>query len=179
MATKTAVIFKSKYGSTGKYAQWIAADLQADLFAADKIKVRDLAPYQTIVYGGYLYAGSIAGIKLLTKNMGKLRGKRIVIFVVGVAKESSENKKHFILKNIPKEYWKNVVVFYLRGAFNFKRLGFIDKLMIYTLQKKLEHMDSEKLDEDSREFLEACKEPKDWTDLSAIGPLSSYVKNNQ
>jgi hypothetical protein len=44
--------------------------------------------------------------------MGKLRGKRIVIFVVGVAKESSENKKHFILKNIPKEYWKNVVVFY-------------------------------------------------------------------
>ena len=69
MATKTAVIFKSKYGSTRKYAQWIAADLQADLFAADKIKVRDLAPYQTIVYGGYLYAGSIAGIKLLTKRI--------------------------------------------------------------------------------------------------------------
>lgn len=59
--SKIAVVYKSKYGSSKKYAEWIADELKAELFEHSKIKKDDLLKYDTIIYGGGLYAGSISG----------------------------------------------------------------------------------------------------------------------
>jgi len=40
---KVAVIYKSKYGSTKGYAEWIARDVDGDLFESSKIRIEDLA----------------------------------------------------------------------------------------------------------------------------------------
>ncbi len=85
---KAVVIYKSKYGSTKQYAQWIAEALDADLF--DVAKVRDLGQYQTIVYGGGLYASGIIGSDFLVKNYELLKEKRIVVFTVGLAKPQAD-----------------------------------------------------------------------------------------
>ena len=44
------VVYKSKYGSTEKYAKWIAEALSADIFKSNKIKPDMLENYSTIVY---------------------------------------------------------------------------------------------------------------------------------
>lgn len=72
---KTAVIYKSKYGSTKKYAQWIAEELGADLMETDKTKLSALQNYDVIVYGGGLYAGGVSGISLVTKNFSSIMDK--------------------------------------------------------------------------------------------------------
>lgn len=46
---KTAVIYKSEYGSTKKYAQWIAEELGADLLEAAKTKAAELRGYDIIL----------------------------------------------------------------------------------------------------------------------------------
>ena len=56
--TKIAVIYKSKYGSTKQYAEWIAQALDAPLFEASSVNPAQLAEYDVVVYGGGLYAGS-------------------------------------------------------------------------------------------------------------------------
>lgn len=58
-----AVIYKSVYGSTKQYATWIAEALGADLLEAGQAKLETLRKYDTILYGGGLYAGGIAGIQ--------------------------------------------------------------------------------------------------------------------
>ena len=58
---KIVVVYKSKYGSTEKYAHWIAEDVKADIFKADNVKLDILLDYDTIVYCGGLYAGGILG----------------------------------------------------------------------------------------------------------------------
>ena len=65
---KIAVVYKSKYGSTEKYAHWIAEDVKADIFKADNVKLDILLDYDTIVYCGGLYAGGILGFSLIKKN---------------------------------------------------------------------------------------------------------------
>lgn len=47
-----AVIYKSKYGSTKQYAEWIAKELDASLFEATNIKPSQLLDYDVVVYGG-------------------------------------------------------------------------------------------------------------------------------
>ena len=65
---KAIVIYKSKYGSTKCYAQWIADELECDINDASNVKIEDLYEYDTIIYGGGLYAEVIAGVSLITKN---------------------------------------------------------------------------------------------------------------
>jgi flavodoxin len=45
---KTIVIYKSKTGFTKKYAQWIAAELSADLLEAAMVAADKLAAYDTV-----------------------------------------------------------------------------------------------------------------------------------
>ena len=78
------VIYKSKYGSTKAYAEWIAEALSCDVVEHKAIKPDDLTNYDTIIYGGGLYAEVIAGVTLITKNMEKLQGKKIAIFTTGI-----------------------------------------------------------------------------------------------
>ena len=62
------VIYKSKYGSTKDYAMWIAEELGCEAKDAKSVKVLDLLAYDTIIYGGGLYAEIIAGVSLITKT---------------------------------------------------------------------------------------------------------------
>ncbi len=52
----TIVIYKTKYGSTKTYADWIAEELVCESVDAKSVKIEDLEKYDTIVYGGGLYA---------------------------------------------------------------------------------------------------------------------------
>ena len=42
---KIAVIYKSKYGSTKKYAQWIAEEAKVNLFEYSEMDVKELVEY--------------------------------------------------------------------------------------------------------------------------------------
>ena len=68
----TIVIYRSKYGSTKKYAEWIAEELGCNILEFKEAKIENLMKYDTIIYGGGLYAEVINGVYLLTKNFDKL-----------------------------------------------------------------------------------------------------------
>ena len=65
---KTVVIYRSVYGYTKTYAEMIAEELTCDLRESSEISPDDLLSYDTIIYGGGLYAIGINGINLLKKN---------------------------------------------------------------------------------------------------------------
>ena len=55
MDKKVAIIYKTKYGSTKKYAGWIAVKIDADLYEVSDIRPKHLLEYDTIIFGGGLY----------------------------------------------------------------------------------------------------------------------------
>jgi hypothetical protein len=78
------VVYRSKYGSTKKYAEWIAEELGIECRDAKGMKVSELLPYDTIILGGGLYAEVIAGATLITKNFDMLRDKKLIIYTTGL-----------------------------------------------------------------------------------------------
>jgi len=76
----TIVIYRSKSGNTRKYAEWIAEELGADLLEASRCGIERISQYDTVVYGGGLYATGINGVKLITNNLRRLKGKKIAVF---------------------------------------------------------------------------------------------------
>lgn len=92
-----AIVYKSKYGSTKKYAQWITEEIRGDLFESSEVTTNKLMEYDIIVYGGGLYASGIAGISVITKNFDALKHKDIIIFTVGLGSTNRDEVFHPII----------------------------------------------------------------------------------
>lgn len=176
MNNKIAVIYKSKYGSTKKYAQWITDEVKGNLFDASEIKVEMLKEYDTIVYGGGLYASGISGISLITKNFDIIKDKKIIVYTVGLA--STDKKEVFapiIEKNFPKEIIDNIKFFHFRGGIDYKKLSLVHKAMMAMLKKVVSKKPEDKLTDDDKELLATYGDKVDFTDRSAIVTLVNYI----
>ena len=176
---KIAVVYKSKYGSTKKYAQWMAEEAKADLYECSQIDPKKLMEYSTIIYGGGLYASGIAGVSIITKNYDILKDKRIIVFTVGLA--STDDKEIFIPiieKNFPsKEMRDSIKFFHLRGGIDYKKLGIVHKAMMAMLKIMLSRKDVNELSADDNELLATYGSKVDFTDKNTIKPLISFLGN--
>jgi menaquinone-dependent protoporphyrinogen IX oxidase len=170
------VIYKSKYGSTQKYAKWISERLDCDLLEASEVGKNSLLDYDTIIYGGGLYASGINGISLITKNYEVINKKNIIVFTVGLADPNvKEHFKPIIDKNFTDEMKDHIKVFHFRGAIDYKKLGFIHKTMMAMLAAMVKNRNESELDDEDKMMLETYGTNVDFTDKSSIEPLVTFV----
>lgn len=170
------VIYKSKYGSTKQYAKWIAEELGCEAVNAKNIKPQDLLKYDTIVYGGGLYAEVIAGVTLITKNIESLKSKKIAVFSTGITPlEYREYYDKLVLdKNFKPEMLEHIKVFNFMGKMILKELSIPHKTAIVALKKlmssKENPTDMEKL------LIELCDADGDFSEKDVIYDLIDYIK---
>lgn len=171
---KALVIYRSKTGFVKKYAEWIAEELNAELVREEDVDIGDIENFDTIVFGGSLYAVGILGIGFVKKNLDSLEGKTVVVFATGASPARSEVVEEVRDKNLTKEEQGKVAFFYLRGGFDYDKLDLKDKMLMTMMKKKLEMKKG--LTEDEKGLLEAYDEPVDFTDRENIKDLIGYVR---
>lgn len=174
---KAVVIYKSKTGFTKKYAQWIAEDLSADIFEASSINMNMLNSYDTVIYGGSLYAVGINGIKLITQNIDKLKDKKLVVFATGASPSREDVINEVVNKNFTEEQQKYIKFFYLRGGFNYSKLNPFDKFLMAILKWKIKSKKKEELTSDEIGMLAIYDKPVDYTMRKNITKIIDYIKN--
>lgn len=158
-----AVIYKSKYGATKKYAEWLANELACPIFEFSKTK--DLSKYETVIYGCPILADTISGAKKFATI------KTLIIFTVGLRNPSTSNYEA-ITKTLPAK----AKVFHLRGALNPANLSPLHKLGFKFLKNVLSKTPIENQTEDDKTLLDACTKKVDFTDKSAILPIVKHIK---
>lgn len=174
---KTAVIYKSKTGFTETYAKWISEELSSNLIKAENITLDELSEYDVIVYGGGLYAAGIGGVKMITKNLDRLKGKKIAIFGVGASPPRDKDINEIISTNFTDEQLKKIKFFYMRGGFDYTKLSPLYKIIMTLFKIKLRIF--AKRNPDARGMLSAYENPMDFTRKKNIGPLIKYIEDKQ
>ena len=173
---KGIVVYKSKYGSTKTYATWISEALGYDLCDAKNIGVKDLLEYDSIVYGGGLYAEVINGVHLITKNIDALEGKKIAIFSTGITPLDCREyyEKYVVEKNFRNEKTKRLKVFNFLGKMVLSELTLVHRTALVSLKKimssKENPTDLEKM------LIELCDADGDFSDKKSIDELVEYMK---
>jgi menaquinone-dependent protoporphyrinogen IX oxidase len=171
---KTVVIYKSKTGFTRKYADWIAEELSADIFEFEKVTADMLADYNTVIYGGGLYAVSINGIKLILENLDKLKDKRIIVFATGASPAREETSDEIRNKNFTTEQQKRIHFFYMRGGFDYSKLKAFDRMLMTLLKWKIKG--KKELTEDEKGMLAIYDKPVDFTRKDNINKVVDCVR---
>jgi len=177
---KTLIMYSSNYGTTKKYAEWIASELNGDIFDIKAVIQSSLKNYNTIIVGGGLYAGNIKGINIIVKNYETLKNKKLVLFTCGLADYSKTNNIEAIntrLKKIIPDYiWQSIKIFYLRGGIDYEKLSFKHKIMMGLLNKMILRKGPEKMNDEDKEFVETYGKPLDFTDKNSITEIIKYCK---
>ena len=174
----TIVIYKTKYGSTRTYAEWIAEELGCEAVDAKSIKVEDLDKYDTVIYGGGLYAEIINGVTLITKNFDKFKQKKIIIFTTGITPSNvrAYYDGEVIEKNFKNGVPENVRIFNFVGKMILDELSLVHRTALKALKKimsaKENTTDMEKM------LVELCDADGDFSDRNSIEPLVEYAKES-
>lgn len=175
-----AVIYKSNYGSTETYARWLAEDLNADLLNAGCVKPTDLQQYQTIVYGGGLYAGGVNGISLLTKNFDLIKDKEIYLFTVGAADVTDPRNTNAIRsaleQKLPPAMLEKLHIYHLRGGMFYTKMSLIHRMMMNMMVKMLRKKPESELHAEDKIMLETYGQNVDFTDRESIIGLVTDIK---
>jgi menaquinone-dependent protoporphyrinogen IX oxidase len=173
---KTIVIYKSRYGSTKQYAEWIAEELVCEAREARTVNVDELIGYDTIIYGGGLYAEVIAGVTLITKNFDKLSDKKLIVFTTGITPlDVREYYDELVYdKNFKGEIREKVRVFNYLGKMILSELTLPHRTAIKALKKLMSG--KENPTEMEKLLITLCDADGDFSDRSAIGELVEYAK---
>ena len=171
---KTVVIYQSKTGFTKKYAEWIAEDLSADIFDVSKVSANMLTVYDTVIYGGSLYAVGITGVKFITQNLHKLKDKKVIVFATGASPAREETIEEVKNKNFTPEEQKQIHFFYFRGGFDYSKLNLFDKFLMTLLKWKIKK--KKELTPDEKGMLAIYNKPVDYTRKENIKEMITYAK---
>lgn len=174
---KAIVIYKTKYGSAKTYAKWIGEELNCEVAEAKSVTIEQLDKYDTIIYGGGLYAEIINGVSLITKNIDKLGDKKVAIYTTGI---TPIDCRDYYDKIVVEKNFKNGVPDFIK-LFNFTGKMIMDELtpVHRTALKSLKKIMQAKKDASQMEklLIELCDTDGDFTDRTQIADLIEYVKN--
>lgn len=172
---KQIVLYKSNYGYTKIYAEMIAEELHCELQRASQFSVDQLEPYDTIIYGGGIYASKINGIQQIKQIFSALQAKHMVVWATG-----SNSGKPFELQQLWRQNFSTTMLerihpFYLRGGFDYQKLSLAHKIIMTLFKWKLKAQ--KKRSEDEEGLLKAYSVPENHCDKKNILELIEYVKS--
>lgn len=177
---KTIVIYKTKYGASKTYAEWIAQELGCEAVNAKEIKPEKLTEYDVIIYGGGLYAEIINGVTLITKNISMLQGKKLIVFTTGITPTDVRDyyDKMVIEKNFKNELRDKIKVFNFTGKMVLDELSFVHKTALKSLKKLMSG--KENPTEMEKMLVDLCDADGDFCSKEQIKELVEYAaaKNN-
>ncbi|SPT76004.1 Flavodoxin [Arcanobacterium haemolyticum] len=146
---RSIVIYSSITGFARTYAQWIAEELDADLYTlADLIpavkngSVR-LANYDLIVYGGGVRMGVIRGFdtfRKMIKKAGLATSKKIIVWANGGTPQHPDRDyrsaaRTFNRTELAREDYS---YFYFEGGVRYEGLNPIEKALLKTFAKRIQ-----------------------------------------
>ncbi len=125
---ETVVLYRSKYGSTQQYAEWIAASLGADIMPLDYAPDEALDLYKTVILGAPVRMGIIICADFLNEYWEQLKGKRIILFSVSGTEPGDPEICTYYEKSLPEHIRNAIRYFPLWGRA--KHLDLKDRLLM-------------------------------------------------
>jgi len=125
---KGVIIYKSRYGSTKQYAEWLQEETGFDLFDV-KHSPSDLSAYDVVVIGSSILASRAVLGGWIRKHWASLQGKAVYLLLVNVTADQEILAK-VVPQSVPAEIAAQIRVFPVGGRYLLEKMAFLDRTMI-------------------------------------------------
>ena len=125
---KILVTYKSKTGFTEKYAKWIAEELNCETKDIKNVSSKDVAKYDLVIHGGWIFGGVISGYK----KIKSFAPKQLIVFGVGFTPKAKVDLKKMAEDN----KLGDVPLYYFEGGTNPPKMGFVGRKVVEMVTKE-------------------------------------------
>ena len=122
------IIYKSKYGSTRQYSEWLRDETGFDIYTVNDCPV-DLSKYDTIVIGSYVRAGRLSLAGFIRNKWFVLKNKNVIIMLVNMTDDQKALQK-IVPSSLSSDIVNNVKVFPVSGKYTVSSMSFLDRTII-------------------------------------------------
>lgn len=173
---KTIIVYKSKYGSSRQYASWLAQELGCEVKEPDTVTLNRLSEYDTIIYIGGLYAGSVNGFKKISKQLEALKGKQLLLCMVGMTNPTETEKyRHMFENNVSEKYREAIKPFALRGDQLFSKMSGMHRLMMKMPKVMTEKIPEAQRTEEDKRFIESFGKDMCFAKRENLRDIIEYI----
>jgi menaquinone-dependent protoporphyrinogen IX oxidase len=129
---KCLIIYKTLYGSTKEYAEWISEELKADIIDINKAGKIDFNNYDTIIFGCYIFFSKVPIRKFIINNWTKFENKNIILYTTsGINPEKGLGILNYIVKSgFPRDIRKKIKFFHFSGRYLINKFNIIHRALI-------------------------------------------------
>ena len=128
---KGVIVYKSKYGATSQYANWLADELGVPLVRAEEFSSKSLSDFDFVIFAGSIYIGKWLLRDWVKQNADALKAKKsFFVMVCGTPSSDFKEQERLANTNIPSSLRKNSDTIFLRGRVVIKKLSLMDKLAL-------------------------------------------------
>lgn len=166
---KTIIVYKSKTNFTRRYAVWLSDALDCLCISQKEATVEALKHYDTIIFGGGIYAGKINGIDFLLKNMSVFKDKNLAVFATGCTPAAAVNVDKLAADNL-KEFTK-IPFFYMNSGLAYEQMSGTDRFLMKCLALGMKISGNKKT-------LEVINHSHDNSEKSNIEPMVEFIREN-
>lgn len=172
------LVYKSKTDFTKKYAQIISQEIQCTVMEFKDVTADKMSNFNTIIFGGGLYAGKINKLKKVKEMFYKSDAKNLIIFATG----GTPNKANEIIdnmweQNLSNDELKSIPHFYMESGMCYEKMGLGDK----AIMKMVGFMMSKNKNKDDYDlgFEQAITKSYDNSSKEHAQPLINYLKEHK
>lgn len=130
--------------------------------------------YDTVIYGGGLYAGSLNGIKKAKTLFSKSEAKQFIVFAVGAMAADCPILEDTWKRNFTDEELQRIPHFYMVGGLDYAHMKAVHKLMMKVAITGVKA--AKEKDQFAEIFLDTCKESFDGVDEAYLEPMLQCLK---
>ena len=135
---KTLIVWAGKYGFTQKCAELLKDKLTGETDILNAKEAQDIPDgYDAVILGSSVYAGSLRKelVEFTALNKERLMGLKLGFFLSAF----DEDYEKYLEKNLDDELYAHISVKGRFGyAFDFKKMGFLERNIIKMISKKKE-----------------------------------------
>ena len=172
------IIYGSQYGTTRQYAQELSK--RTGIEAEEYSDIKDINQYDTIIYLGALYAGSVMGMKKTLNKISNFNNKKIIIATVGLAdpndKQNTDNIRDGIKRQLSEDVYNCASIHFLRGGIDYNLLNLKHKTMMAFVHRRLKGSKEEKKTAEEKVILETYGKKVDYMDFDALNPIIDEIQ---
>lgn len=141
---KILVTYKSKTGFTKRYAEIIAKKTGARLLDFKDVTADTMSEFDTVVYGGGLYAGSVNGLNKAKEMFKNSSAKKFFIFATGGTPNTVTEDIETVWKNnLTAEELVSIPHFYMQAGMCYEKMSLASKAFMKMAAGALEKKHSQ------------------------------------
>lgn len=182
MNGKILICYKSVTGFTRKYAEMMAKEVHATLMEAGEVTEKNMAQYDTVVFGGRFRAGEVDGLKRMKKLLKESQAKTFMIFATGAMPATAEaTLEQAWENNLTDDERHRIPHFYMPGGLCYEKMPLAERMMMKAFAAVMKGRLRNKKDktEEEQAFERMIGTSYDISSVGYIRPLVSLLMEKE